>query len=171
MAGRLLLLFVIVPVCELGILIKLTELTSVVTTVAIVIATGIAGMSLVRWQGASAWREIRQQLGRGQSPSLSIVAGVLVLIAGAFLLTPGLLTDSAGFLLLVPAVRRRIAGYLQRRFADNVKFTFQSGSFGTAQWTSAGMASSASDAPDERPQVRVVDPTRKIDQLPDDESL
>ena len=114
MLGRFLLLIVFVPLIELGLLLELTERTSLWTTIAVVLTTGIVGMSLVRWQGIRAWREIQTELASGRSPSRSIISGVMILIAGALLLTPGLLTDTVGFSLLIPPVRSAIAAFIQR---------------------------------------------------------
>jgi UPF0716 family protein affecting phage T7 exclusion len=102
---RFLLLLAIIPLAELWLLIEITKRTSLGLTIALVLFTGMLGVSLVRWQGMKALREIQQQVASGQSPSLSIIGGVLILLAGAFLLTPGIITDTAGFLLLIPQLR------------------------------------------------------------------
>ena len=128
------------------------------TTLAIVLLTGFLGVNLVRWQGVRAWNRITQQLSAGQLPSQEILDGVLILIAGAFLLTPGPITDLAGFSLLVPSLRRWIGRRLQANLFRGVRTQFES-----RVWT--GDPNSAvhptpewEEAPVERPRVRVIHP-------------
>lgn len=116
-------------------------------------------MSLVRWQGMKAWRQIQQQLLAGQSPSQSIVAGVVILGAGALLLTPGILTDTAGFLLLIPAVRTAFADYVRKRLVSRAVGSVQ-GSVWVSSFSSSFPQPPVGDAPNgsPRPSVRVIDP-------------
>lgn len=167
MFRRFFLLFAIVPFLELWLLLELSRRTNWLTTVAVVILTGVIGISLVRWQGMSTVREIQQQLAAGKSPSRSIVSGVLILIAGAFLLTPGLITDTAGFVLLIPMVRNAIASKLQKHFISGVSSRFQSSVWvsGSAGPGFAEAFYAAQQAPPEaasgdsaRPTVVVVEP-------------
>jgi len=115
MLARLALLFVLVPLLELALLVWIGERVGLLPTVALVVVTGILGAALARRQGLAAWRRFRAALAAGRPPHREIVEGLLVLVAGAVLLTPGLLTDAAGFLLMVPAVRRRAARWIGRR--------------------------------------------------------
>jgi UPF0716 protein FxsA len=105
----LFLLFIAVPLIELALLIKIGEVIGVLATVALVIVTAVIGVSLLRMQGVIALRKAQEALQAGRPPIDSVIDGVCLLIAGAFLLTPGLLTDSVGFLLLVPQIRSAIA--------------------------------------------------------------
>ena len=107
-----LLLFVAVPLAELALLIKVGEIIGVLPTIALVIATAVIGVSLLKRQGLAALDKARKTLEAGDFPVESVVDGACLLVAGAFLLTPGLLTDTAGFLLLVPAFRHGIAHWL-----------------------------------------------------------
>lgn len=107
-----LLLFMAVPLAELALLIQVGEIIGVFPTIALVIATAVIGVSLLKRQGLAALDKARKTLDAGDFPVESVVDGVCLLVAGAFLLTPGLLTDTAGFLLLVPAFRRAIAHWL-----------------------------------------------------------
>jgi len=156
--GRFLLLIVFVPLIELGLLLELTKLTSLWVTIAVVLTTATVGMSLVKWQGINTWKEIQRQLAAGQSPSRAIVSGVLILVAGAMLLAPGLLTDSVGFLLLFPPARSAITTWLQKRFVTSVA-THVRGSVWVSSVPPESMSGSNA-SPDElqRPQVRVIDP-------------
>lgn len=164
MRNRLFLLLALVPLAEIWLLMELAEKTSWVTTIAVVLSTGAMGIGLVRWQGMKTIQDIQRQLAAGQSPSKTIVSGVLILVAGAMLLTPGLLTDTAGFLLLIPPVRSIVAGYLQRRIVSSVFSKFRS-----SVWVQSGSAGSSFHAEtpfteSERPSVVVVEPdVPKID--------
>lgn len=116
---RLLLLFTLVPLVELFILVKLGSVIGVGATVLIVIATGILGASLARWQGLGVLRRLTEDLERGKLPADALLDGLLIFIAGAVLLTPGLITDALGFFLLLPAgravVKKMVAARLQKR--------------------------------------------------------
>lgn len=117
-----LLLFIAVPLIELALLIKVGEIIGVFATVALVIATAVIGVSLLKRQGLAALNKAQQTVDAGEFPVESVVDGVCLLVAGAFLLTPGLLTDTAGFLLLVPGFRRGIAHWLFGKLlaSDNI---------------------------------------------------
>ena len=117
---RLLLLFTIVPLVELFLLVKLGTVVGVAPTVALVIFTGVLGAWLARQQGLGVLRRLSEDLEEGRLPAEALIDGLLVLIAGAVLLTPGLLTDALGFLLLVPqsraVVHRAAVAKFKRRF-------------------------------------------------------
>lgn len=117
---RLLLLFTVVPLAELALLIRVGELVGVGATIGLVILTGLLGAWLTRLEGARVLRRVRAEMEAGRVPTDQLLDGMLVLVAGAVLLTPGLITDAIGFFLLIPAgrrrVRRTIAAALARRF-------------------------------------------------------
>ncbi len=117
---KLLLLFTLVPLIELALLIKLGQLTNVLTTVAIVVSTGAIGAYLARREGLKTWSRIQENLAAGASPAAELVSGLLILIAGAVLITPGLLTDFVGFGLLIPAVRNRVGRKLSAYFEHRI---------------------------------------------------
>ncbi len=110
----LLTLFVVVPLVELALLLWLAEQISWQATILLVLITGIVGSIAARRQGLGIWLQVQRQLQAGELPGASIVDGVLVLVAGALLITPGILTDIVGFALLVPFVRRQIRRRLMR---------------------------------------------------------
>lgn len=110
------LLFIAVPLAELALLIKVGEIIGVIPTILLVIATAVIGVSLLKRQGLAALTKARTTVEAGEFPVESVVDGACLLVAGAFLLTPGLLTDTAGFLLLVPGLRRKIALWLFDKF-------------------------------------------------------
>lgn len=164
MLSRLFLLLALVPLAEIWLLMELAEKTNWLTTIAVVLSTGVVGISLVRWQGVKTIQDIQRQLAAGQSPSKTIVSGVLILVAGAMLLTPGLLTDTAGFLLLIPAVRYAVAIFLQRRFVSGVSAKFRSSVWVQSGSSGSGFHEETSFEETERPSVRVVEPdVPKID--------
>ena len=116
---RLLLLFTIVPLIELYLLITIGGYIGVAPTIAIVIGTGILGAWLARWQGLAVLRRITEETAAGRLPTDALVDGLLVLVAGAVLLTPGLITDTVGFALLIPTsravVRKAVSAAIGRR--------------------------------------------------------
>lgn len=128
MLFRLFLLFTLVPLVELALLIRVGNVIGVFWTIVLVVTTGLLGASLARWQGWQTWRKFDAELRSGRFPAAEIIDGLLILIAGALLVTPGILTDAVGFLLLVPFVRARIRGRFTRRWQSSVQmrsFTFR----------------------------------------------
>lgn len=123
---RLLLLFTVVPLVELALLIKLGNLIGLWPTILIVIATGVLGAALARSQGTRTVGAIRAELAQGRAPTESLINGLLILVGGVVLLTPGLLTDLLGFSLLVPFTRNwfkkelrgRLRKYVERNSAS-----------------------------------------------------
>jgi len=113
------IIFVTVSVVELLVLAAVEDRIGLGPTLALILFTGILGASLVRSQGFSVFTRVRIQMSQGTFPGRELAHGVLVLIGGALLLTPGFLTDALGFALMVPAfrelVRRRGTTLLQRR--------------------------------------------------------
>jgi UPF0716 protein FxsA len=116
---RLLLLFTVVPLVELYLLVKLGNVIGIGPTVLIVICTGVLGAWLARHQGLGVLRKISDDLAVGRLPADALIDGLLIFIAGAVLLTPGLITDALGFFLLIPqgrkVVRRMVAARLEQR--------------------------------------------------------
>ena len=119
--GRLLLLFIAVPAVELMLLIEIGQRIGTLATIGLIMGTGIVGASLARQQGMSTLARLRTDLADGRLPAEPIVDGVLILVAGAVLITPGVLTDLFGFLLLVPACRRLLKRSLKKRFERAVR--------------------------------------------------
>ena len=120
---RLLILFTVVPLVELALLIKLGNLIGLWPTIFIVIATGVLGAALARSQGTRAVGAIRAELAQGRAPTESLINGLLILVGGVVLLTPGLLTDLLGFSLLIPFTRnwfkKELRGRLRRHVERN----------------------------------------------------
>lgn len=114
--NRLVLLFIIVPLVELMLLLKLAEWTRWEIAVGLVIITGLAGGTLARHQGLSVWRRIEGELDAGRLPGMALLEGALVLAGGLLLVTPGIITDAVGLLCLLPWTRAPLAQWLRRRF-------------------------------------------------------
>lgn len=118
---RLLTLFVLLPLVELAILIQVGQWIGLAWTLTIVVATGFLGATLARRQGLRTWLAIQAELRQGQVPAGAVVDGFLILIGGVVLLTPGILTDLAGFALLIPTTRNTLKRGLRRRFERAVQ--------------------------------------------------
>lgn len=112
MFAKLLALFILVPLVELYLFLAIGGRIGLASTLGIIIFTGILGASLTKSQGARALARFRLASAEGRLPHKEVLDGLLILIAGAVLLTPGFLTDAVGFLLLVPPVRAVIRAHL-----------------------------------------------------------
>lgn len=112
---RLISLFVLVPILDLLLLIELGKRIGSIPAVLLVIVTGFCGAILARLQGFNVLLQIVERLRRGELPGDQLADGVLILCGALFLLSPGLLTDAAGFLLLLSPPRRVIKRYLLKR--------------------------------------------------------
>ena len=110
---KLILLFTIVPFIELTLLIEIGSRIGTLNTIIIVIVTGIIGAFMARIAGLTVFLKIQENLREGIFPRDELFDGVLILISGAFLLTPGLLTDTLGFFLLIPFGRLVVKGWLK----------------------------------------------------------
>lgn len=127
MFAALALAFLIVPFVELYILISAGQAIGVVPTLVVVAAVSVAGAVLVKQQGLGLIRGARRQIELGQVPGRELVDGMLVLFAGALLLTPGFLTDGVGLALLVPPVRSFLRAGATRWFQRRVDLRVQRG--------------------------------------------
>ncbi len=126
------LLFVVMPAVELWLLHALWDNTGLLPTVALVLASGFIGATLARMQGISAWRKIHQAMASGRTPGPELVDGVMILLAGAVLITPGIITDCLGFLFLLPQFRRRFGTWAVEQFKKRTLAKFTVHTTGTA---------------------------------------
>ncbi len=117
----LIALFIGLPVVELALLFKVHEAIGLGPTILLVLLTGVAGAALVRRQGISILFKIQREMAVGNLPAPQMMDGIMVLVAGAFLLTPGLITDTAGFALLIPYVREQIRGWLRKKLEQKIR--------------------------------------------------
>ncbi len=118
---KLILLFIAVPVVEIIIYIKLGGYIGVFPTLALILGTGIAGAVLAKQQGFYIINRIKQELQAGIVPGNQLLEGLLVLIGALLLLTPGLLTDMVGFILLLPVTRRYVREMLKRKLQEWIR--------------------------------------------------
>lgn len=125
MLFRLLLLLTIVPLTELFLLLWISRRTNIWFTMGLVLATGVVGAFLARMEGWRTVRRMESELRAGRMPGDALVDALLILVAGALLLTPGVLTDALGFALLVAPFRRLIKKRLKRRFAARFQMRSQ----------------------------------------------
>ena len=112
---KLFLAFTIIPIIEIYLLIEIGSMFGALTAVTLVILTGFLGAFLARMQGLQTLYRMQESLREGRMPSGELLDALLIVIAGLVLLTPGFLTDSAGFLLLIPATRNFIKYWLRRQ--------------------------------------------------------
>ncbi len=117
----LLLMFILIPALELAILIELGSRLGTVPTLLLLALTGFLGAFLARRQGLGALRAAQAQMQRGELPAGPIVDGILILIAAVLLITPGVLTDALGFLLLIRGIRDRVKSMLMSRFRRGIE--------------------------------------------------
>ncbi|MFC0270276.1 FxsA family protein [Metabacillus herbersteinensis] len=110
----LLLLIIVVPALEIGVLILSGKTFGVIPTILIIILTGVIGAWLAKQQGMETLRRAQQQMQYGRIPGDSIIDGICILVGGVLLLTPGFFTDLSGLLLLLPISRNRIKPLIQR---------------------------------------------------------
>ncbi len=132
MLARLFLLFTIVPLAELYLLIKIGSYMGAFNTILLILITGILGALLARLEGLRTLRQITLSLNQGVIPAEELVDSVLIFVAGIVLVTPGVLTDVMGLLLLLPYTRTIFKRWLRKRFdrmvsSGNMQIHFRSG--------------------------------------------
>jgi UPF0716 protein FxsA len=133
----LLLLFIAVPILELYVILQVGQAIGAPWTIALLLASSIAGSMLMRSQGRVVWRRFNETIAAGRAPAREVADGVLVIFGGALLLTPGFCTDVLGALFLLPfsraAVRRLLMGLVGRR----ILVATPAGAFGPAAYGTA----------------------------------
>ncbi len=115
---KLFLCFTLIPVIELYLLIQLGSVIGGFNTVLLVILTGFAGAWLARLEGLNTMLKVRQNLNQGLMPAEELMDAFIILVAGIVLITPGLLTDCMGLLLLLPYTRNMFKRFLRRKFDE-----------------------------------------------------
>lgn len=113
--GFVFVIFLFFPLIELYLLIELGTVIGALSTIAVIIGTGVAGLWLVRMQGWDNYRRAQDCLKRGELPAIEMIESALIYLGGLLLLIPGLISDAMGLLLLVPPLRRTIIRYFMRR--------------------------------------------------------
>ena len=117
MFAKLLILFVAVPLIELAVLIDIGKIIGTFSTLVLIILTGIIGAYLARLEGFRVLFTIRHKMSVGQLPAVELVDGLIILIAGVLLITPGIITDCFGFLMLFRPSRARLRMWLKEKFS------------------------------------------------------
>ncbi len=120
--GRLFLLFIALPAVELALLIEIGRRIGTLETIGLIVVTGVVGAAMARSQGLRVLSRVREEMSAGQMPADSLLDGVMILVASALLVTPGVLTDGFGFLCLIPRfrglVKRGVVRWIRRAVED-----------------------------------------------------
>lgn len=115
-------IFLALPFTELMILLQVGAKWGVMPTLALIIVTAMVGYTLFRQQGLSTWQQVNKKLNSGELPSQEMTEGVVILLAGALMVTPGLITDVIGLLCLLPFTRKPFVRHMAKRFGSRVTF-------------------------------------------------
>jgi UPF0716 protein FxsA len=113
-------LFIVVPLAELYVILKVGDAIGAVPTIALLAADSVLGSLLLRAQGRSVWRRFNETMASGRVPHRELIDGVLVIFGGAFLITPGFLTDIVGLVLLIPPTRALVRRLVARRLGRRI---------------------------------------------------
>lgn len=161
-------LFLVIPIIEIYLLIKVGEEIGALLTLFFVVLTAVIGAGLLRQQGLSTLARFQQNLSSGKIPAQEMVEGILLAVGGALLMTPGFVTDTMGFLCLLPFSRKFIAGNIIKR--SSAKFTAgMSGGFGGGMGGAGGFHPHKDDDVYEgeftevEKDPRVISPSKKSD--------
>jgi UPF0716 protein FxsA len=117
----LILIFIAVPIAELYVIYLVGDAIGVWQTLLLLAADSVLGSLLLRSQGRSVWNRFNEALSAGRVPRREVMDGVLVIFGGAFLITPGFLTDVLGLVLLIPPTRSVIRRRVERRIGQRVE--------------------------------------------------
>jgi UPF0716 protein FxsA len=143
----LLLVFIVVPIAELYVIFKVGDSIGWLPTLAILVLDSLLGTWLLKSQGSAVWRRFQETMQAGRIPHREVFDGVLVIFGGAFLITPGFITDIVGIFLLLPPTRSVVRGWLIRRggrmFGISVATGRRSGPPSRQDWDVEGTAHEA----------------------------
>jgi UPF0716 protein FxsA len=118
MVGVLVVLFLLVPLAELFVIIQVGQAFGALNTIGLLILISAIGAWLVKREGMGVWRRFQRQVEAGAVPGKEIADGVMILFAGALLMTPGFLSDLLGIALLLPPVRAVVRTVVMRKAAQ-----------------------------------------------------
>jgi len=124
------IIFIIVPIVEIYLLIEVGRFIGALWTVFLVVLTAVIGIKLLKFQGTSILMRAQDKMQTGQAPAQEMLEGIGLVLAGAFLLTPGFFTDSVGFLLLIPQTRAWLMAMVINKLMTAGRFSQQGGSSG-----------------------------------------
>jgi len=122
-------LFIAVPILEMLVLIQVGQQIGALWTIALVLLTAFIGINLLRYQGLATLSRATWRMQSGQIPAKEMLEGILLAVGGALLLTPGFVTDTIGFVLLIPLVRHFFAARLMSRFKSFASVKVAASSF------------------------------------------
>ena len=122
------LLFIIVPLVELYLIIEVGSVIGALWTVFLVVMTAVIGVTLLRIQGFNTLNRARHNMEAGTLPAMEMMEGMMLAVGGALLITPGFITDTLGFLCLIPVTRRAMIAYLMRRSTIRAQTYYTRGS-------------------------------------------
>lgn len=125
MLAKLLFLFIVTPLIELLLLIEIGKVIGTLEVIMLTVVTGVAGAALAKWQGLSVLKKMQQEMAEGRMPASNLIDGVMILIGGILLLTPGIVTDLVGLFLLIPWTRV----LLKRLFVKWMTYKVKKGQF------------------------------------------
>ena len=117
----LIIIFILVPIMEIAVLLEVGQRIGTVYTILLVVVTGVVGAYLAKMEGLRVWYELQKDLQQFKIPTNRIIDGVLILIGGVLLLTPGLITDVLGLLLVLPFTRVFARKILKKKFTQKAK--------------------------------------------------
>jgi UPF0716 protein FxsA len=120
-------IFLVVPIVEIYLLIQIGQVIGALWTVFLVVLTAVVGVWLLKIQGMSTLMRAQEEMQAGQMPAQEMLEGMGLLLAGAFLLTPGFFTDTVGFLLLLPPTRTWLVSKLVAHLMQSGRFVGQTG--------------------------------------------
>ncbi len=119
--GAVLFAFIVVPIIEIAVFIQAGEYLGLWPTLATIVLTAMIGTALLRHQGLATLARARESLENDRFPATEVFDGLCLLLAGAFLITPGFVTDGAGFLLFIPAFRAVLRGFFMERLTERLE--------------------------------------------------
>jgi UPF0716 protein FxsA len=119
-------LFIAIPIIEIYLLLQVGSLIGVLPTIALVILTAVVGVNLLRAQGFKTMARFQHEVSSGQLPAATMMEGAALLFGGALLLTPGFMTDTLGFLCLIPFTRKTLIYWLLKRVPIQAGFSMHS---------------------------------------------
>ncbi len=124
--GKIIVLFILMPLLEISLLLFISEKIGAINTIAIIVLTGIIGGFLAKREGIKTLRTLRYRGGNNKPIPKEIADGILILIGGVFLLTPGIITDIIGFIFLIPftrpIARKFLRAYIDKKSGKNILY-------------------------------------------------
>ena len=122
MTALLVVIFLVIPIIELALIIQVGQAVGVLNTIGLLLLVSFVGAWLVKREGLEVWERFRRQVDRGVVPARELADGVMIIFAGALLMTPGFVTDLLGLSLLLPPVRAAIRASTLARITRRIRY-------------------------------------------------